>query len=171
MAGNIVQDLASRNQPLGTIILWNARHQNRPVGIERVVVPNHGSATWSEHPYHLVDGVSDHISRAQMVKHSHRDRSIEGGIRKRQLLRVRLGHRHLTIAGGPQHASGSIDPNHSKTVVAQAAGKHSGSAPSVENEAAGRQMPADKRQTVGEEVFRDVGRDGRVVGVGDGVEC
>lgn len=170
VAGEVVQDLGSRNQPLGTIILRNARHQNRPVGIERVVVPDHGSATWSEDTHHLVDGASDHISRAQMVKYCHRDKSVEGGIGKRQPLRNSLGHPHPTIAGGRQHACGGIDPNHPETVVAQAAGKNSGSAPGVENEAAGRQMLRDKCQPLGEEVFRDVGRDRRVVGVGDCVE-
>lgn len=105
-----------------------------------------------------------------MVKDRHGYKSVEGGIRKRQPLRNRLGHRHPTIAGGPQHAYGGIDPNHPVPVVAQAAAKNSSSAPGVENEAAGRQMPGDKRQSPGEEVFRDMGRDRRVVGFGDCVE-
>lgn len=109
-----VHDLGLRDQPFLPGVLGDARHQQPPVRVARVVVPDQDASRRLDDADHLGQRPAHVAGVGDVVHHCNRERQIEGVVGKRKLgpRGPHGGDRWSSGAEDLEHAVRGIDARH-----------------------------------------------------------
>lgn len=163
------QDLAQGHEPLRPRVLGNSPHEDRPVRVVWVVVPDDDPAARPGHPNHFPDHGRDPAGFGDVVEEGHTQGQVEGAVKPGQVRGVGGdGPAGPPPHEPPQHAQGKVSAPDLVAGIGQGPGQPAGAAADVENLAGGKQAP-DEIHPLPEVVADGRCREGGIVAVGDPV--